>query len=125
MEADIREALSDIKHDVREGFSSTNRRIDDLVTRGEFSATVARLDGQHNTLRRAFEVHETQTEGLVDALRKADIQVLHDSKSETMQLRDEVSHQLNEFRVTTRWAIGLTATGVAILTTLAQWLLTF
>lgn len=123
MDADIREALSDIKHDVREGFSNTNRRIDDLVTRGEFSATVDRLDGQHNTLRRAFEVHEAQTEGLVEALRKSDIQVLKDSKLETEQLRNEVGAQLNEFRITTRWAIGFTATGVAILTTLAQWLL--
>lgn len=40
MDEDIRASLSDIRQDVKDGFTGVNGRIDSLVTKGEFDATV-------------------------------------------------------------------------------------
>lgn len=112
MDADIREALSDIKADVREGFKGVNERIDNMVTKGEFTATVARLDAQHGTLRRDFQSHETESAARATQARADD-----------QAVRTELRSELDGFRVTTRWAITLSASGAAILVSLIQWLL--
>ena len=94
MDLDIRTALTDLKTDLktdlREGFDRQSKQIDAMVTRGEFTATVERLDSMLVNLRRDFDGHEADMDG---------------------------------FRVTTRWAITLSATGAGILVALLSWLL--
>lgn len=108
MDQDIRDSLQDIKTSVRDGFAATNRRIDDLVTIGEFRATVERIDAQHGTLRRDFDNHEALTPGIVSA-----------SEARDEAIRTEFRQELDSFRTTTRWAVGIAATAVGLITTIA------
>jgi len=89
MEADIRDALTDLKESVRDGFRVVNERIDNLVTKGEFNATVQRLDAQHGTLRRDVETNEVQARTTADAVRA------------------ELRGELEKMRATYRWAVAL------------------
>lgn len=111
MDEDIRASLSDIRTDVKDGFSGVNGRIDMLVTKGEFDATVQRLDSQHDSLRREFNTHEGATANHMAQVRADD-----------SEIRKEFKGELEGFKATTRWAIGLSATGAAILVSLVQWL---
>ncbi len=104
MDPDIREALADIKSDVRDGFKAVNERIDRLVTKGEFEATIQRIDAQHATLRRDFDSHETRTEAHYTQTRTDDEAVKRELKGE-----------LEGFRATARWALGLAAPVVAVI----------
>jgi hypothetical protein len=112
VDPDIRDALSDIKAQVREGFDAVNKRIDLLVTKGEFEATVQRLDAQHGTLRRDFDGHERRTE-----------QIIKDNREADNAIRTDLFRELEGFRTTTRWAIALAASAAAILVSLMSWLL--
>lgn len=58
MDEDTRASLTEIKTDVRQGFADVKQEIKELVTRGEFNATVQRLDAQHDMIRRDFTAHE-------------------------------------------------------------------
>ena len=109
MEQDIRDALTDLKTQVRDGFAQTNQRIADLVTIGEFRATVERVDAQHATLRRDFEVHKAETPSIVQA-----------SESRDEAIRQEFRSELEGFRATTRWAVGIAATAVGLVCTIAS-----
>ncbi|MEJ1087064.1 hypothetical protein WDU99_01890 [Microbacterium sp. Mu-80] len=113
MEPDIREALSDIKTDVRDGFKGVNERIDNMVTKGEFTATVARLDAQHETLRRDFSAHDTEA-----ATRATQ------ARADDQAVRAELRTELDGFRVTTRWAIGLSVAGAGVLYTIVSLVVT-
>lgn len=104
MDQDIREALSDIKSSVRDGFKDVNSRIDQLVTKGEFDATVKRLDAQHATLRRDFDHHEAETRAHHKAVQDADAAV-----------RAELLGELEKIRSSTRWAIGLLIPAAAVI----------
>lgn len=104
MEPDIREALADIKSSVRDGFAEVNKRIDKLVTQGEFEATVHRLDAQHGTLRRDFDKHEQQTQQHYKTVQEAD-----------SAIRAELLGELEKIRSSTRWAIGLVIPGAALI----------
>lgn len=120
MDADIRDALQDIKTSVREGFNTTNRRIDDLVTMGEFRATVERIDVQHGTLRKEFDYH-VETVPARDQLaveRDNAIAVAAEARDEA--LRSEFHRDLEGFRTTTRWAVGIAATAVGLICTAAS-----
>lgn len=104
MDEDIRTALADIKESVRAGFADVNARIDRLVTRGEFEAVVQRLDAQHATLRRDFDTHETRTESHYMQTRTDDEAV-----------KRELKGDLEAFRTTARWALGLAAPVIAVI----------
>lgn len=106
MEQDIREALADIKTSVRDGFDSVNKRIDQLVTKGEFDATVLRLDAQHGTLRRDFDRHETETQAHYKTVQDADAAV-----------RSELLGELEKIRSSQRWALGLLIPAAAVIST--------
>ena len=120
MDQDIREALADIKVSVRDGFKDVNARIDRLVTKGEFEATVQRLDAQHATLRRDFDAHEAASAAHVQEVREADAAVEAKATAATELVRTELHKELEGFRSTTRWAIGIAATGAGVLTS-AVW----
>lgn len=109
MDEDIRAALTEIKADVKDGFKDLNGRIDGMVTKGEFNATVQRLDSEHGTLRRDFSSHETRS-----AAHEAEV------RSGDQAVKTELRNELEGFRVTTRWAIGLSAAGAGVLVSLAQ-----
>lgn len=116
MDQDIREALTDIKTSVREGFKDVNARIDQLVTKGEFDATVLRLDAQHATLRRDFDTHEAASAAHVQEVRTADADILSKAQAASAAIREELHKELEGFRNTTRWAIGIAATSAGVLT---------
>lgn len=122
MDEDIRSALTDIKNSVRDGFRDTNKRIDDLVTRGEFTATIARLDAQHGTLRRDFDTHTQKSDLVLKKIEDDDAETLRQALARTENVEKKVESELTEYRTTTRWAIGLTATLAASLVALIQWL---
>ena len=110
MDEDIRTALADVKQTIRDGFSTTNGQIKELITRGEFNATVQRLDSEAATLRRDFTAHEAQSERHTTAMHEADAKVMADAKTSIDAVKAELHTNLEGFRVTTRWAIGLSAT---------------
>lgn len=112
MDEDIRAAIADLKLDLKDGFKSVNARIDTLVTKDAFDATVQRLDAQHGTLRRDFDAHEQAA----PAHRAA-------AAARAEAVRAEVKTELEGFRTTTRWAIGITVPATGLLVSLAQWLL--
>lgn len=112
MDPDIRQALVDLKTDLRTGFSDQSNKIDQMVTRGEFVATVERLDSMLVILRRDFDGHEAEA----PAHRTA-------AFNRVEAVRREVRADMDGFRVTTRWAITLSATGAGILVALLSWLL--
>lgn len=82
------EQFKELREDIREGFKSVNSRIDNLVTRNEFSAELKRIDEKHQS-------H-------VDA---------------TSKNFDDVGTQLSSISNTTKWAIGITVTVVALVFT--------
>ena len=125
MDEDIRGALTDIREIVREGFRDTNKRIDALVTQGEFNATVQRIDSEHATLRRDFNQHEIRSEAHMEDVRKADAVVLADAQKSIEGVRIELHSNLEGFRSTTRWAVGVAATGAGVIVAAASALTAF
>lgn len=63
MDEDTRASLTEIKTDVRQGFADVKTEIKELVTRGEFNATVQRLDSEIAAQRRDFTAHEEAAPG--------------------------------------------------------------
>lgn len=114
MDEDTRASLAEIKADVRNGFTEIKSEIKELVTRGEFSATVQRIDSESAALRRDLTAHEEAA----PIHRKAAL-----DKAEAV--RTEVRSELESFRVTTRWAITLAATGAAILVSALTWFVNY
>ena len=103
MEPDIREALSEIRADVRTGFDKVNKRIDSLISRGEFKATVQRIDAQHETLRRDH-----------DNLDRT-------AKHEHAGIRDEMHKGLDSFSTQARWAVGIAVSIVSVVFGIITW----
>lgn len=120
MEQDIRDALSDIKVSVREGFASTNRRIDDLVTQGEFRATIERVDIQHMTLRKEFDTHVENVPTRDRIAAERDVAIANAAEARDESIRTEFRSELEGFRTTTRWAVGIAATAVGLICTAAS-----
>lgn len=116
MDQDIRDALTDLRADVRTGFSDINKRIDALVSRTEFAATVERLDAQHAALRKDFDTHEAASAAHVNEVRAADDLILSKAQAASAAIREELHKELEGFRNTTRWAIGIAATSAGVLT---------
>lgn len=112
MDEDTRASLTEIKADVRQGFADIKSEIKELVTRGEFSAEVRRIDSEAAQLRRDFTTHEDAA----PAHRQAAI-----DRAEAV--RSEIRGDLEGFRAATRWAIGLAATGAGILAPLGVWVI--
>ena len=110
MDEDIRLALADIRQQVRDGFSDVSKRIDQMVTRGEHTATVERLDAQHATLRRDFDAHERRTE-----------QIIKDNRAADEAIRAEVKRELNEFSTQARWSVGIAVTLAGFVFGLISW----
>ena len=128
MDPDIKDALADIKGDLKDGFAAVNARIDHLVTRAEFVAEVRRIDsehgnlrGQHDSLRGEFSRHLDQTTELLEATRVADAAIDARSEQRTNTLSEKIARL-------TKWAIGLTLTGIigatGIVLTLIQFIRT-
>lgn len=117
MDQDIRDALTDLRADVRTGFSDINKRIDALVSRTEFAATVERLDAQHAALRKDFDAHEEASLSHVAEVRNADDIVLTKAQAMSAAIREELHKELQGFRTTTRWAIGISVTSAGFLVT--------
>lgn len=112
MDEDIRAALADLKNDLGTRFDRVDRSIESLVTKDAFDATVQRIDAQHAGLRRDFDAHEQAA----PAHRQA-------AADKADAVRAEVKTELEGFRVTTRWAIGLAAGGAGVVFSIVQWLL--
>lgn len=111
MDEATREALGDIKKDVREGFSDLKKDIGELVTKGEFNATVQRLDNQdrmqeqnHMSLVAQFQEHQAQTQ----------INMAHVS-AEDRATRGLVKEQVDDIKTSQRWALGISIPAVGIL----------
>lgn len=128
MDQATREAFADLKADLRgvlaDGFAGingriddTNRRIDDLITRGEFKATIERLDNQHHVLRRDFDQHEQQTQHHLDNARADDAAVRKEVLAQVSTLKRDI-------QVANRWAVGSALTAAGLLLALVSWLLT-
>ena len=83
--------FNELREDIREGFKSVNARIDNLVTRSELKAELRRIDEKH-------EAHVVST-----------------SKS-----FNDVAGQLAGISTTTKWAIGITVTVVALVFTVVN-----
>lgn len=113
MDEDTRASLTEIKSDVRQGFADIKTEIKELVTRGEFAATVQRIDSEAAALRRDLTSHEDAA----PAHRKAAL-------DRADAVRKEVRAELDGFKITTRWAIGLAATGAGLLVPLFGWIIT-
>lgn len=132
IDPDVKDALSEIKGDVRDGFKEIKELISTLVTKGEFEATVARIDGDiRNTNERVFsfknefDQHETRTEVHMEQVRAADKQVMDKSQVAIEQVRSEMNHTLQEFKVTTRWAVTVAASATGIIVAAASALTSF
>ncbi|WP_406245807.1 hypothetical protein ACI7YT_12255 [Microbacterium sp. M] len=110
MDEDIRTAIGDLKSDLNRRFDQVDRSIETMVTKSEFNATVQRIDAEANMLRRDFESHEKEAPSHRAAAA---------AKAESV--RAEVKAELEGFRVTTRWAIGLAAGGAGIVFAVIQW----
>jgi hypothetical protein len=82
------EQFKELREDIREGFKTVNARIDNLVTRNEFAAELKRID----------EKHESHVE-------------------QTAKNFSNVGEQLASISNTTKWAIGITVTVVALVFT--------
>lgn len=117
MDQDVRDALQDIKTSVRDGFAGIDRRFTDLVTIGEFRATVERQDTQHAILRRDFEQHTNQTADIVAASEARDATIAAASEARDIALRSEFRQDLDGFRSTTKWAVGIATTAVGLVCT--------
>lgn len=112
MDPDIRDALGELKGDVKDGFTEVNRRIDHLVTRSEFVAEVRRLDGVDainseaiRAVQAALDRHLDQTTELVEATRIADAAIAEKAERGIRDLGDKISR-------VTKWAVGLALTGL-------------
>ena len=122
MDQDIRDALTDIKTSVRDGFDAVNKRIDALVTRGEFQATVERIDSQHDTLRRDYDAHEKRTEQIVEANRRADAAIAQKAEQGIEQVRADVHRELEGFRSAQWKSITLAVSIAGLVFGLITWL---
>lgn len=104
MEEDIRATLADLKNDlksdIKDGFKAVHDRIDGMVTKSEFHAVITRIDSEHGRLRVDFDTHVGQTDAIVENVR-AQIIVQSD------QTRKEMDTELERFRSSSRWAIGI------------------
>ncbi|ALJ19571.1 hypothetical protein [Microbacterium sp. No. 7] len=123
VDQDTREALGDIKGAINRGFEDVNKRIDKLVTQGEFNATVQRIDAQHETLRRDFDGHEKRTNVIISDNRAADAAVLEKAEGAVQKVRQEIHKDLDGFRSTTKWAVGIAVTLAGLAFGVASWLL--
>lgn len=117
----IKDTLSEIKTDVKEGFKGVNEQIKNLVTKGEFNAVIERVDAQHQALRRDFDNHEGRTDGIVSESR-ADLKRVSDSEVAAHDaIRKDFAEALGDFKASNRWAIGISITSVGILFTIITW----
>lgn len=61
--------FKELREDIREGFKTINARIDNLVTRNEFSAELRRIDEKHeahvNSTASQLSSHEAEMEKIV------------------------------------------------------------
>jgi hypothetical protein len=111
MDPDIKDYLSDIKLQVKEGFTrvdarfdGTDKQIDQLVTKGEFNAVIHRIDSEHQGLRRDHNNLSVKAERAIEAANKGDLNI-----------RAELHQELDAFRAASRWSVGISltiATGV-------------
>jgi BMFP domain-containing protein YqiC len=125
MDPDIRDALADIKLDVKDGLTGIHRRIDDLVTRGEFRATVDRIDAAHGTLQRDFTAHEQKTETYMQQVRDEDNKVMDSTTKAVDAVRAEVHTALEGYKVSSRWAVGLAASIAGLIVAAASIVVNF
>lgn len=123
MDEDVRAQLTDIKADIRAGFTDLRGEVTKLVTQGEFNAVVARLDSAHNGLETRFNEHVQKSDLVMAKIEEYDQAVLKTAIDKVEAVENHVHAELTEYRTTTRWAIGLTATIAAALVALLQWLL--
>lgn len=116
----LRLALGDLKTDVRLGFADTNKRLDDLVTKGEFNATIERVDVQHENLRREFDTHVNNAEAYMQHARDSDNRIMEEATKAVQAVRQEVHSSLEGYRISTRWAIGLAASVAGLIVAAAS-----
>lgn len=113
MDDETRAAIGDLKNDLKsdlsKGFDRLDMQIGQLVTKGEFAATVQRIDIQHGTLRSEYQQHVSEAPAhRLAASARADA------------VKAEVKTDLEGFRTTTRWAIGITIPATGLLVTIIQ-----
>ena len=115
MDPNVRDALIDIKNSVKEGFSETNRRLDDLVTKSEFNATIQRIDEKLVSQEKALDNHERQSDIYKAQAHASEEAAKKDALDAATAVRTELHAALSQLRTTSRWAVGITATVAGII----------
>lgn len=122
MDEDIRAALSEIKTDQKDGFKQVNDAVKELVTRGEFRATVERLDAADRTTRTDLDNHIQYAEKTIQAER--DVATAERAKAavDRDEMRKEMHNEFEKQRVQSRWAVGIAVTVVGMIFAFVQWI---
>lgn len=92
MDEDIREALRDLKLDLREGFKDVNAKFDGLVTKAELQAELKGRDERMDSITKAIDDHIRSSPAMLEGVRS------------------EMDTELERFRSSQRWAIGISVT---------------
>lgn len=94
--------FKELRIDIREGFKTINERIDNLVTRNELNAELKRIDEKH-------EQHA------------ADTRREFANRDRVNKERDSaLDARMDQFTISTRWAIGIAVTAVAIIVSIVN-----
>lgn len=92
MDEDIREALRDLKQDLRDGFKDVNTKFDGLVTKAELAAELKGRDEKIEGLVKTVDDHIKSSPAMLE------------------NVRTEMDTELERFRASQRWAIGISVT---------------
>ena len=124
MDQDVRDGLADIKLSVREGFSDMSKRLDDLVTKGEFIATVKRIDNELQMQHQAISDHDKQNEEYKSRRANAESELRAAAQKDSAAVQSELHTSLEQMRAASRWGIGIAATVSGIIVSVVSTLLT-
>ena len=124
MDQDVRDGLADIKLSVRDGFSDMNKRLDDLVTKGEFKATVKRIDNELQMQHQAISDHNKQSEEYKSRAANAESELRAAAQKDVAAVQSELHTSLEQMRAASRWGIGIAATVSGIIVSVVSTLLT-
>ena len=124
MDQDVRDGLADIKLSVREGFSDMTKRLDDLVTKGEFNATVKRIDNELQMQHQAISDHDKQSEEYKSRAANTESELRAAAQKDAAAVQSELHTSLEQMRAALRWGIGIAATISGIIVSVVSTLLT-
>lgn len=112
MDTLLHSQITNLTTDIRSGFERVERQVGDLVTKGEFNATVARLDMKDSELAQQIrDTSRSASESIASGFKT----VKEEQSAREQAAKEEATKRESK----TRWVIG---TVLVVIGLLSPWL---